>query len=255
MPKQILLIVEGEADEVKFFKTLFQKCYKSAEYKVYSYKTNIHVLSQELYENYPEFEDDEINIKSVLSSLEADTEKKKMLKENYTDIYMIFDFDPQHDHPHFNTVKRMVNYFSDSTIMGKLYINYPMMQSYKHFNILPDNTFAGKTIDVNSIVKYKSIVGAESKFKDLTHYDYRTFFSLSVHHLKKANYILTGKYELPLLEHYFDIDYGQIYDKQLELINDQDKVWILNTCIFSLIDFAPEKYFKFVTKRPDELYI
>ncbi len=255
MPKRILLIVEGEADEVKFLRILFQKCYRSAEYKVYSYKTNVHVLAQELYNNYPDFEADEIDIKLVLSSLEPNEEKKKILRENYSDIYMIFDFEPQHDHPHFDTVKRMVNYFSDSTIMGKLYINYPMMQSYKHFERLPDDAFMDKTIERNLVTDYKRIVGEKSKFTDLNSYDYKIFYSLAVHHLKKANFILSGEYKLPSLKQYWDFDYGQLYDNQIAFLNAENKVWILNTCIFALIDFAPKKYFDFVSKRASELYI
>lgn len=32
MPKRILVIVEGEADEVKFLRSLFQNCNKKADY-------------------------------------------------------------------------------------------------------------------------------------------------------------------------------------------------------------------------------
>lgn len=255
MPKRILLIVEGATDEVKFIRALYRDCYKSADYNVYSYKTNIHVLAQELYNNYPKFEEDEIDIKLVLTSLEKDENKKKMLKEKYSDIYLIFDFDPQHDHPHFDTVKRMINYFSDSTANGKLYINYPMMQSYKHFSILPDFSFYNKTVDVDNIPFYKKIVGDESKFTDLEQYDFRTFYSLSVHHLKKTNFILTSKYELPSIDQYFNIDFGKLYEEQLKLYENDNKVWVLNTSIFTLIDFAPSKFFNFVSKHSEELDI
>ena len=86
MPKRILVVVEGEADEVKFLKKLFQKCHKNADYKVYSYRTNIHVLAQELYNNYPDFENDETDIKLVLASLEPNEDKRQKLLEKYTDV-------------------------------------------------------------------------------------------------------------------------------------------------------------------------
>ncbi len=70
MAKKILIIVEGEADEVRFLEDLFKKCNKKTEYKVYSYKTNIHVLAQELFNNYNDFDSGYIDIKLVLSSLE-----------------------------------------------------------------------------------------------------------------------------------------------------------------------------------------
>lgn len=115
---------------------------------------------------------------------------------------MIFDFDPQHDLPHFDTVNRMLKYFNDSTDQGKLFINYPMMQSYKHITHLPDDEFKYRCVDMDQIKKYKELVGRESKYTDLTQYTYETFYSLAVHHLRKANMILTGSYETPLVSQY-----------------------------------------------------
>jgi len=86
MAKSILLIVEGEADEVKFYRHLFRNCYEKADYQIVSYKTNIHILAQELYCNYPDFENDEVDIRLVLASLEQDERKKNTLLAKYTDL-------------------------------------------------------------------------------------------------------------------------------------------------------------------------
>ena len=255
MPKRILVIVEGEADEVKFLRSLFQNCYKKADYKVYSYKTNIHVLAQELYNNYPDFDEDETDIKLVLASLETNADKKKKLLEKYTDVFMIFDFDPQHDHPHFDTVRRMLKYFDDSTAQGKLFINYPMMQSYKHFSMLPDDSFADRKVTMEEIKNYKELVGNESNFTDLNKYTYLTFYSLAVHHLKKANKILTGDYLLPEIREYLDFDATNVYDKQLAILKSEEKVYVLNTCIFALVDFAPRRFYGFLKQHATDLDI
>ena len=255
MPKRILIIVEGEADEVKFLRSLFQNCYKKADYKVYSYKTNIHVLAQELYNNYPDFDEDETDIKLVLASLETNADKRKKLLEKYTDVFMIFDFDPQHDHPHFDTVRRMLKYFDDSTAQGKLFINYPMMQSYKHFSMLPDDSFADRKVTMEEIKNYKELVGNESNFTDLNKYTYLTFYSLAVHHLKKANKILTGDYLLPEIREYLDFDATNVYDKQLATLKSEEKVYVLNTCIFALVDFAPRRFYGFLKQRATDLDI
>ena len=253
MPKQILVIVEGEADEVKFLRALFKNCYRKADYKVYSYKTNIHVLAQELYNNYPDFDEDETDIKLVLASLETNQDKRKKLLEKYTDVFLIFDFDPQHDHPHFDTVRRMLKYFDDSTAQGKLFVNYPMMQSYKHFPLLPDDDYADRIVSMEQIYEYKKLVGIESAFTDLNHYTYITFYSLAIHHLKKANKILTGIYSLPTLNGYYRFDFVEIFDKQLDMIESDNKVYVLNTCIFALVDFAPTRFYKFLKQHMDEL--
>lgn len=255
MPKRILVIVEGEADEVKFLRSLFQNCYKKAEYKLYTYRTNIHVLAQELYNNYNDFDEDETDIRLVLASLEQNASKRQLLLDKYTDVYMIFDFDPQHDHPHFDTVKRMIKYFDDPTYQGKLYINYPMMQSYRHFLELPDNSFSERKVDMTQIKNYKKIVGDESKYTDLNRYSYITFYSLAVHHLRKMNMILNFKYELPTKNDYLGFDNAMVYDWQLEMLKSTGFVYVLNTCIFALVDFAPNKFFKYISQHSNELDI
>lgn len=255
MAKRILLIVEGESDEVKFLKQLFKKCYSSIEYEFVPYRSNIHVLAQELYNNYPDFEEDNIDIKLILQSLIEDEHRKAVLQEKYTDIYMIFDFEPQHDTPHFDTLRRMLEYFNDSTYQGKLYINYPMMQSYKHFAELPDKHFYDKIVNFEDVSGYKKLVGEESNFTDITKYNYNIFFSLTVHHIKKVFYILTNMYELPTEEQYISMDLVSLFDKQLELLKTSNKIWVVNTCIFAISDFAPKKFFYFVVKHSDELLI
>lgn len=255
MSKKVLLIVEGEADEVRFFRQLFKCCYRTLDFRFYSYKTNLHVLAQELYNNYPDFENDNIDIRLVLSSLETDEKKKKILKEKYSDVYMIFDFEPQDHNTHYDTVKRMLSYFTDSTEQGKLFINYPMMQSYKHFSKLPDNDFDKKAVTIEQVRKYKSLVNDESSFTDLSKYDYRTFYSIAYHHLRKAICIQFGDCQCPTINNFPQLDYQDIFDKQVCLVDNEQKVWVLNTCILGIIEFSPKKYFDFIEKRKEDFFI
>lgn len=255
MARKILLIVEGDADEVKFLRDLFKKCNKTTEYKIYSYRTNIHILAQELFKNYNDFDDGNIDIKLILASLEDDKKRKEILYESYSDIYMIFDFEPQHDHPHFDTIKRMIAYFNDSTTQGKLFLNYPMMQSYKHFKQLPSPSFEQLEVTLDEINNYKEIVGKYSEFTDLSKYSYCTYYSIAVHHLKKANKIINKVYEIPNLEEYLEYDFCFIYDSEVELFTERKIISVLNTCIFALIDFAPEKFFNFIKQHRSELLI
>lgn len=255
MDKKILLIVEGEADEVKFLKRLFKICSKKTYYKIYTYKTTIHILAQEIFNNYNDFDDGDIDIKLILASLEKNKQKKELFYENYTDVFMIFDFDPHHDYPHFDTIKRMIKYFDDSTNQGKLFLNYPMMQSYKHFDKLPCPEFEFLNVSLKEIKEYKKVVGEISNFTDLDKYDYITYYSIAVHQIKKANKIINGKYEMPLETEYMSFDLCKIYDFELQEFVEKQKVWVLNTCIFSLVDFAPNKFFDFISKHKDILLI
>ena len=255
MSKKILLIVEGESDEVKFIKGLFEKCFRNAEYQFYSYKATIHTLAQELYNKYPDFDEGDIDIRLVLASLESDKGKKEFLLSKYSDIYMVFDFEPQHDHKHFDTVRRMVSYFNDSTNQGKLFINYPMMQAYKHFDRLPCPSFEFCEVSIDQAKDYKRHIGEISNFTDLTKYTYVTYFSIAVHHLKKAKKIIKGVYTLPTPSEYLNFNATQIFDHQVQLFETAQNISVLNTCIFALVDFVPSKFFAFVSKHKDELLI
>ena len=255
MAKKILLIVEGEADEVRFFKSLFHNCFRSADYQFFSYKTTIHVLAQELYLNYPKFEEEDIDIRLVLASLEKDDSKKRLLLDKYTDVFLVFDLDPQHYPTHYDTVRRMLAFFCDSTMQGKLYINYPMMQSYKHFAKLPDPQFHLLTVNRSEIKEYKKLVGSVSGFTDLSKYDYKVFYSLAAHHLKKCNYIINGRNELPSCEEYMEYNNLQIYDYEVTLLEKEDRVSVINTCVFVLFDYAPKKALGYLTRNKGLLYL
>jgi hypothetical protein len=252
---KVLFIVEGDSDEVKFLKNMLEKCFAQQNFQIYSYKTNIHVLAQVLYNDYPDFEDDDIDIKLVLRSLETNTYKREILSQEYRDVFLIFDFDPQHDTPHFDTVRRMLAFFSDSTDRGKLFINYPMMQSFKHFSVLPDDTFISRKVNREQLSHYKELVGNESKFTDITKYSYITFVSLAVHHIRKANYLLTGQYTLPNLDAYFSWSSLSLYDLQHAMFVDKGEVYVLNTSMFMLMDFAPKTFLHQVITSHDKFDI
>lgn len=168
---------------------------------------------------------------------------------------MVFDFDPQHDHPHFDTIRRMITYFNDSTLQGKLFLNYPMMQSYKHFDCLPCQSFENLEVTLKEIKSYKKLVGEISILTNLSEYTYITYYSIAVHHLKKANKLVNGVYEMLDKDDYLQLNFCSIFDFQLASFEKRKIVSVLNTCIFALIDFAPSKFFAFISQHKDELLI
>lgn len=65
--------------------------------------------------------------------------------------------------------------------------------------------------------------------------------SIIAHHIKKANFILDGKYVLPTAEEFITWDYTQLYDKQLELLEEKGQVYVLNTFLFNIIEHKPKQ--------------
>lgn len=60
----------------------------------------------------------------------------------------MFDYE-RHD-PKFSEEKivRMQNYFQDTTDVGKLYLNYPMIESYQHLFEIPEEGYADRFVPV-----------------------------------------------------------------------------------------------------------
>lgn len=236
--RKVLFITEGDVDEPAFIDKVFEKCYPNVEYKYYPYSTNIHTLTNLLFTDEEEI-DEFLDIRKVLKENETNEYKKERLSEEYSDIVLVFDFDPHSDKPQFERIKKMLKFFNDSTDNGKLYINYPMMQSYKHIKSYFDEDFKDRVIEVSACSKYKELVGEESIIKDLRKYHYPIIMKLIGFHLKKANYMLNESYSIPSYEDFYKIDLDCIYELQCKL-KDNNKVSVLNTFVFNIIEYNPK---------------
>lgn len=236
--RDLLFITEGEIDEPRFIEKFFKKSISNVEYSIYPYTTTIHTLAKLIFNKNEEIDED-LDIKKVLKEQETDLIKRRMLEKDYTDIVLVFDFEPHCDSPEFKKVGKMLEYFNDSANMGKLYINYPMMQSYKHLKKFPDNEFKDRKIDTMDVSHYKRIVDKESGYKNLTNYNFPLCMKIIGHHLMKANYIISNRYELMNKEDFIKLDYLKIYNIEKEHNEKEQWVDVLNTFLFFIIEFNP----------------
>ena len=242
---KILFIVEGENDEVKFINRLFSICQDLKNYEIFSYKTNLHNLANLIAKN-GEITDD-FDIQLFLKSIEKDSDKKEILSQNFSDIILVFDFEPQQDVPHFDLIRKLALYFNESTENGKIYINYPMMQSYRHFNKLPNKEFKDVIITKEDAKNYKEIVGNISNYTCVEHHSYALFVSLAYHHLLKLHYILNGKFELPPKDFIYNAKQVDLFDKQLSLLNSNGWIYVINTFMLYLVEYNPTTFYNQVT--------
>ncbi|MBE5850026.1 MAG: hypothetical protein E7298_07705 [Lachnospiraceae bacterium] len=251
----VLFIVEGPNDEVRFLEQLYNVFFRDQHYEVYTYCTTIHTLSQVLFNDYPDFEEDEIDIQLLLKSLEKDEAKISILSKRYRDVFLIFDFDPHHDNPHFDTVCRMLRFFDDSTNHGRMYINYPMMQSYKHLRKMPDDSFSERITYISEASKYKATVAKESDYSDVSKYTYAVFVSIAVHQLRKINRILEGEYQTPSKEIFLTWNWIDLYNEQMSRMEQDGFVYVVNTCISLLVEYNPSRFFDVIQKKKNEFDI
>lgn len=160
-----LLIVEGKHEKNGLFWLVF-RCFPEIRIDmkdVWIYGTNIYLLYNDIVNEYGvQWIQDDIDLPFVIS-------KKKNFeslcyKEDFTNIILVFDYE-RHD-TNFSETKilEMQNYFTDATEVGKLYINYPMIESYQHLAALPDLDYAERKIAVTLQpgAKYKELVKRET---------------------------------------------------------------------------------------------
>lgn len=135
--RKILLLVEGEKLEVKLIEKAFQEYKLDLNYSIYPYSTNIY----DLYERMFKGNENDLDALDLLGVLKERDPSNTILDEEFSDILLIFDYEPQDHLFSEERIKLMLNYFNESTDNGKLYINYPMCESFKHLKSDPDEEY------------------------------------------------------------------------------------------------------------------
>lgn len=227
---KILIIVEGAKTDVRLMEKLLT-IYEFAErYEIVSYNTNIYTLYQELFaENDPAVFD----LLQLLKEHEPDEQKKKLFDEVYSDILLIFDLDPQDPAYTPEKIKRMAQYFVESSDMGKLYLNYPMVEAFYHMGSIPDPQFDTYCATLQELCDgtYKQRVNRENR-----NHDYRKFavtrYEMSAvirQNLAKARRLSNmPQNEIP--------SQSDVFKVQSQIMALEKRVAVLCTCIF----FIPE---------------
>lgn len=165
--EQNLLIVEGNHEKNKLF-WLILKCFPEINIdidNVWIYGTNIYILYDDIVKEYGSEwrkENDDIDLPFVISK----KQNPDMLRyrTDFNNIIIVFDYERHDKNFSEDKIVEMQGYFTDATDMGKLYINYPMIESYQHLQSLPDNDYAERKIPVSLQPgrKYKALVKNES---------------------------------------------------------------------------------------------
>lgn len=116
--KRILLIVEGKKQEVSLFRALFA-CYRlDLEYEISPYGTNIYELYERMFADGAQ---DDLTLLGVLKE-RAPAEDRWLFDQNYSDVLLVFDYEPQDNRFSPERLAEMQRYFNESTDNGKLYV-------------------------------------------------------------------------------------------------------------------------------------
>ena len=255
--KKVLFITEGPVDELHLFKSICKDLgMTESNRNFYSYKTSLHSFVRLLLPNNKTQLDD-IDLLLTLKSQESDAKQQRILSQSYTDVYIIFDLDPQDSNTNFAKLRRLMDFYTDSSNQGRLYINYPMMQSYKHLKSLPDHEFESRDIKVGDISRYKYIVNQEalSELISTHNYNHIQLYEMAYHHLCKRGKIL-GR-SVCITENYnYDVaDDLKIFDIQLQELNKNGRCYVLNTSILIYLEYSSKYFLNEIIRHKDKFRI
>ena len=195
-------------------------------------------------------------IQKITKIIEQRTKQKKQLKDidnNFDSTYLIFDLELQNSikkdsngnyddadiDKNLEIIKFMLQKYNDETDpdIGKLLINYPMIESYRDCNNFFDNCYWNNEIEINKLTEYKNIVYQKHpKHIPIDKYKKENFDKLICMNLYKLNYLMNNnKWEKLTLKDFLEIQPMNILEKINQIIKKRKNISILNTSLFFLL--------------------
>ncbi len=258
----ILFIFEGRKTEPSLFKTLEHLYFKNTnEQKICCFGYNIYELYRLMTES--DFTEDIVTvIKRKLESRNEKTISDDLSITDFSEVYLFFDYDFQNKNlelPEINSqLKEMLDFFSDETDNGKLYINYPMVESIRCTQKLPDEHFYEYKASREDCSDFKNYVS--KKFDSYKSLDFMQFAIdkttkelrpvtkqreqlvkenweyLKEQNIKKANYICYNSFEYPKNKEAVNQD--NIFNSELKkYVLPNNEVSILNAFPLFLFEY------------------
>lgn len=263
---RILLIVEGEKTETAFISRLTELY--GMKYQIYTVGTNLFALYDKVKRT-----DFQCDIKDILREFNIPEEQKEMLREDFVYTYLIFDSELQNKRPYerqepppltsrisrnIDRLIEMAAFFNDETdpSKGKLYINYPMMESYRDADAFYDEQFIYNTVALDDIPDYKKIVSSKHLAGyDIKNYTKDNYTELMRMHVNKLAY-MSGKENPYILPYsvYLTLAPGEkIAAIQKSSIMNNSVLHILNTSLFFLLDYYGNRdgFYDSIIKRSE----
>lgn len=232
--KKILFLVEGKL-ESKNVKNIVEKMLSLTEenYEIISNDTVIYELFEDLRD------DPDLSLVGYLKAKGKITlNPGELSKEAFSQIYLIFDFDPHYEKYSDDDIREMLQFFDNETENGKLYINYPMFEATFYIDDFenPKRLYEMVSISECNGRCFKKRVKEISCFGRKNHLDFSLRNPNDVYQSIRWNY----KRAIYLIKQN-ELDYTMILEKQIESKNSEAKNFlILSTFVLMIIDYNPE---------------
>ena len=203
----ILFVLEGTHPDVNLYKSLMRVCGIAADSVCAVYGCNIDALYHEMIEL-----GEGADIVEVLRDKSRGSKKDPFIgidrSDVFSEIYLIFDYDfhdvnrdPEEMN---NQLMYLLDYFDEETEHGKMYINYPMVESIRYTKQIPDSSFFQYTVSRDDCRNFKNIAADFSFYPNLDFITrgteeslYNNWLVLKEQNVSKANYICNGECSFP----------------------------------------------------------
>lgn len=239
----ILFILEGNKPDQSLYKTMMKVCGVAEETVAIVYGCNIDAL----YHDMKKLGDgaDIVGLLKERSSTNPSNDGTELLprSDQISEIYLIFDYD-FHDINRSpatlnEQLKSLLDYFSEETEHGKLYINYPMIEAIRYTKKLPDSEYYSYCVSREECRSFKQL---SSEFSSYPNMNFLTrgedselkqnWKYLKIQNVSKANYICNGDNTYP------PQDNESISQKSI-LENQISKYESLSDCRVSVLSSFP----------------
>ena len=224
--------------------------------EIVSYRTNIYKLYRDLEQESQGYEDgwESLDIQLLLTERAETEEERNILQEAYTDILLIFDFDPQdsffRNHPEtsYERFQRLLRFFSESTEHGKLYLSYPMIEVLQHVSL---TELRSKDSEQFLLRQFNAPELRQKEYKrrseregmaDFSKYGRGDLITLALWHWEKVWHIVTGKkrqaddllIDNELVENLLECEYNSYVENKCG--------FVVSTSLFYLIETYPSYF-------------
>lgn len=249
----ILFVFEGEEREPLLFRTLERMFFKKQNNIICSFGNNIYELYQ-LMLSY----DDDCSVVDVLKEYllkRGDNTLSGIRSSDISEVFLFFDYDFQNSQLSLGEINErlqaMLEKFDEETENGKLYINYPMVESIRYTKELPDSDYLNYTVHRSDCSNFKKMAKDFCRYDNLDYIVLKenekprkerySFIKDNWNHLVrmnvcKANFLVSGINAMP--DDKFSIGQIPIFKSQLDkFVNMNESVSILNSFPIFLYEY------------------
>lgn len=254
----ILFVFEGQKREPDLYQTIQTLYFSNSNQQIIcSFGNNLYELYREL-QKYEGDGDLVALLKEKFKSKKNNPFANVQRSSDFSEIYLFFDYDFHNRNLPLEELNReldeMLKLFSDESNNGKLYINYPMVESIRYTKKLPDSDYYSYVVSRKDCNNFKHLVANFSAYNNLDYIQIdkrkktstqrldqlrQNWEHLKNQNINKANYLCSGNNCIP--DSKDDIAQIKIFNSQLTkyVLTESCHVSILNAFPLFLYDYFP----------------